>query len=67
MGCTFYRVRFEIIEKGDDSCIIKTTVDYDLKEEATANASFVTIGTLAKVVQVTKNYLINTKAAKDAN
>jgi hypothetical protein len=36
MGFTLYRVRFEIIENGDNSCIIKSTIEYDIKEEAAA-------------------------------
>lgn len=60
-GFTLYLVRFEIIEKGADSCIIKTTVEYDVKEEAAANASIVTIEPLAKIVEMTKNYLIKSK------
>jgi ribosome-associated toxin RatA of RatAB toxin-antitoxin module len=67
IGFTFYRVSFQIIEKGDDSCIIKTTVEYDVKEEAAANASYVTIEPLVKIIEFTKNYLIKSKAAKDAN
>ncbi|XP_059434680.1 norbelladine synthase-like [Corylus avellana] len=67
MGFTLYRIRFEIFEKGDDSCIIKATVEYDVKEEVAANASYVTIEPLVTIIELTKNYLIKSKAAKDAN
>jgi hypothetical protein len=64
MGFTFYHVPFETIEEGEDPCIIKTTIEYDIKEEAAANASYVTIEPLAKVAQLAKAYLIKNKAAK---
>lgn len=64
MGFTFYRVSFEIVEKGNDSCIIKTTVEYDVKEEAAANASnVVSIEPFAKVAEAAKNHLLKNKTA----
>lgn len=63
-GFTLYRVRFENIEKGDDSCIIKTTIEYDIKEEAAANASYVDIEPLVKVAELAKTLLIKNKADK---
>ncbi|KAK2970315.1 hypothetical protein RJ640_017046, partial [Escallonia rubra] len=42
LGFNLYRFRFEILEHGENSCITKGTVEYDLKEEAAAaNASVV--------------------------
>jgi hypothetical protein len=67
MGFTFYRICFEIFEKGNDSCIIKATIEYDVKEEVAANASYATIEPLVTIIELTKNYLIKSKAAKDAN
>jgi hypothetical protein len=65
VGFTLYRVRFEIIEKGVDSCIIKTTIEYDIKEEeAAAIATYVNIEPLAKVAELAKAHLIKNKAAK---
>ncbi|XP_059435320.1 norbelladine synthase-like [Corylus avellana] len=63
IGFTLYRVRFEIIEKGDDSCIIKSTIEFNVKEEAAANASYVTIEPLAKVAEFAKTHLLKNKAA----
>jgi hypothetical protein len=63
IGFTLYRVLFEIIEKGDDSCIIKSTIEFDVKEEAAANASYVTIEPLAKVAELAKTLLIKNKVA----
>ncbi|KAK9272570.1 hypothetical protein L1049_002944 [Liquidambar formosana] len=61
LGFSLYRVRFEIIEKGEESCILKSTIEYDVKEEAAANASIVTIQPLAHIAELAKNYLIKTK------
>jgi hypothetical protein len=61
MGFTLYGYFFEIIEKGDDSCIIKSTIEFDVKEEAAANASYVTIEPLAKVAEFAKTLLIKNK------
>lgn len=66
-GFTLYRVRFQVIEKGEDSSILKTTVEYEIKEENAANASsLVSIEPLANIVEVAKKYLIRNKAAKEA-
>ncbi|KAF5450658.1 hypothetical protein F2P56_030989 [Juglans regia] len=65
MGFTFYRMSFEIVEKGDDSCIIKTKVEYDVKEEAAApNASnVVSIEPLAKIAEAAKTHLLKNKSS----
>ena len=65
LGFTLFRVRFKIIEKDNDSCIIKSTIEYDVKEEAIANTSYVTTGLVAKIAEVAKNYLIKNKATKN--
>ena len=49
LGLALFRVRFEIIENDNDSCIIKSTIEYDVKEEAVANTSYVTTGLVAKI------------------
>ncbi|KAK7859405.1 s-norcoclaurine synthase 1 [Quercus suber] len=33
LGLSLFCVHFEIIEKDNDSCIIKSTIEYDVKEE----------------------------------
>ncbi|GAU43497.1 hypothetical protein TSUD_92080 [Trifolium subterraneum] len=65
LGFTLFRVRFEVIEKGEDSSIIKSTIEYEVKEEYAANASLVSIQTLVNIVEVAKNYLNRNKAAKE--
>jgi hypothetical protein len=66
IGFTLVRIRFEVIEKGEDSSIIKSTIEYEIKEEDAANVSLISIQTLANIVEVGKNYLNRNKAAKDA-
>ena len=65
LGLTLFCVRFEIIENDNDPCIIKSTIEYDVKEEAVANISYVTTGLVAKIAEVAKNYLIKNKATKN--
>ena len=65
LGLTLFRVRFKVIEKDNDSCIIKSTIEYDVKEEAIANTSYVTTGLVTKIAEVAKNYLIKNKATKN--
>ena len=65
LGLALFRVRFEIIENDNDSCIIKSTIEYDVKKEAVANTSYVTTGLVAKIAEVAKNYLIKNKATKN--
>lgn len=43
IGFNKYLVRFEVIEKDEESCITKATIEYDIKEDFTDNASFVSI------------------------
>ncbi|XP_027356326.1 S-norcoclaurine synthase 2-like [Abrus precatorius] len=63
LGFTLFRVRFEVIEKGEESSIIKSTIEYELKEEDASNASLVSVQPVATIAQLAKNYL--NKAAKE--
>ncbi|KAK4572236.1 hypothetical protein RGQ29_030604 [Quercus rubra] len=65
LGFTLYRDRFEVIKNGNDSCIIRSTIEYELKEDAAANASLVSIEPLANVAELAKNHLLKSKTAKD--
>ena len=64
LGLILFRVHFEIIKKDNDSCIIKSTIEYDIKEEAIANTSYITTDLVAKIGEIAKNYLIKNKATK---
>ncbi|XP_061340621.1 norbelladine synthase-like [Gastrolobium bilobum] len=66
LGFTLVRVILEVTEKGEDSSIIKSRVEFELKEENAANASLVSIQSLAIIAELAKNYLIKNKAAKEA-
>ncbi|KAL2558894.1 S-norcoclaurine synthase 2 [Forsythia ovata] len=61
MGFTLYRVRLQVIEKENNSssssCITKSTIEYEVKEESAANASFVSIQPLVNIMDVAANYL----------
>ncbi|KAF5735318.1 S-norcoclaurine synthase [Tripterygium wilfordii] len=63
LGFTLYRVRFEVIEKGKDSSIIRSTIEYTVKEEAAANASFVSIEPLADIAELVKSHLAKNKTS----
>ncbi|CAL5323525.1 unnamed protein product [Camellia sinensis] len=65
LGFTLYRVRFEIIEKGEESCITRTTVEYDAKEEVAAMApSMISIQPFVLLMEAASNSL--TKNNKNA-
>ncbi|XP_059667426.1 norbelladine synthase-like [Cornus florida] len=61
LGFTLYRGRFEVIEKSENTCITKTTIEYEIKEEAAANASIVSIQPMVKIMEVAANYFIKNK------
>ncbi|XP_059669773.1 norbelladine synthase-like [Cornus florida] len=61
LGFTLYRSRFEVIEKSKNSCITKGTIEYEIKEEAAANASIVSIQTMVKAMEIAANFLTKNK------
>ncbi|XP_059667428.1 norbelladine synthase-like [Cornus florida] len=61
VGFTLYRVRFEVIEKSESSCITKYTIEYEVKEEAAANASMVSVQPLVTIMGVAADHLIKNK------
>lgn len=65
-GFPVYRFRIEIIEKDEHSCIVKSTVEYELKEEAAQNISLATVQPLVAIAQAANNYFLNTQQPKDA-
>ncbi|KAL0452297.1 UNVERIFIED_CONTAM: S-norcoclaurine synthase [Sesamum latifolium] len=73
LGFTLYRVRFEVIEKEGktEECIVRATIEFELKEEAAANAALVSIEPLIAIMQVAADYLTKnyttTPPATDAN
>lgn len=43
IGFDRYLIRLEVIEKDEQSCITKSTIEYDVKEDYAANASLASI------------------------
>ncbi|XP_047963055.1 norbelladine synthase-like [Salvia hispanica] len=60
LGFTMYRVRFEVIEvEGNEKqCITRSTIEYELKEEAAANVAVVSIQPLTAIMQLSAEYLL---------
>nr|GEU94885.1 S-norcoclaurine synthase 2-like [Tanacetum cinerariifolium] len=62
-GFSLYRVRFEVKVNPNDamslSSLERSTIKYELKEEAASNASLVTIEPLMIIMKVANEYLIN--------
>ncbi|QCD88875.1 S-norcoclaurine synthase 2-like [Vigna unguiculata] len=67
LGFTLFRVRFEVKEKGEDSSIIKSIIEYELKEENASNASLVSIQPLATIAELANTYLNKNKPSKQPN
>ncbi|MCE2055759.1 hypothetical protein HAX54_043351 [Datura stramonium] len=61
LGFTFYKVKFEVIEKDKETCITRATIEYDVKEEAAANASFVSIQTFVDIMNMVAKCLTQGK------
>ncbi|GKB62518.1 S-norcoclaurine synthase 2-like protein [Tanacetum coccineum] len=62
MGFTLYRIRMEMKEGPKDdtgsSCIVKLSLEYEVKEEFAANASFVTSELLIGIMSVANEHLL---------
>lgn len=58
IGFNKYLVRFEVIEKDEESCITKATIEYDIKEDFTDNASFVSIDPLMAIMNLVVNHVL---------
>ncbi|KAK2971542.1 hypothetical protein RJ640_017911 [Escallonia rubra] len=57
LGFNLYRVRFENIKTGENSCITRTTIEYDVKEESAANISDVNIVPSINIMKDVAAYL----------
>ncbi|KAL0452293.1 UNVERIFIED_CONTAM: hypothetical protein Slati_1207700 [Sesamum latifolium] len=58
LGFTLYRVRAEVIEEGkEEECVVRGSIEYELKEEAAANAALVSIEPLRAIMQAAADYL----------
>uniref|UniRef100_A0A1D1YHL7 S-norcoclaurine synthase n=1 Tax=Anthurium amnicola TaxID=1678845 RepID=A0A1D1YHL7_9ARAE len=53
--------RFKMIENGADSCVIRSSIDYDVKEGHEQNVALVTTGPVAALAEAIGNYLTERK------
>ncbi|XP_076915920.1 norbelladine synthase-like [Bidens hawaiensis] len=62
IGFSLYRLRVEIKENPKDgsgsSCLLKLTIEYEVKEEFAANASLVTTEPLLGIMSVANEHLL---------
>ncbi|KAK8622747.1 hypothetical protein V6N13_117650 [Hibiscus sabdariffa] len=61
IGCSVQIVRFDIIEKTKDSCIIRSDIAYAVKKEFEANDPKPNIQLLAAAAQIAKRFLESSK------
>ncbi|KAL0340872.1 UNVERIFIED_CONTAM: hypothetical protein Sradi_4604000 [Sesamum radiatum] len=59
LGFTLYRVRLEVIEKEgkEEECIVRVTIEYEVKGEAAGNAALVSLEPLVAIMQLAADYL----------
>ncbi|KAK2969022.1 hypothetical protein RJ640_007887 [Escallonia rubra] len=65
LGFTMYRTRFEIIKKSKTSCVTKTTIEYDVKEEDVANFTHVSILPMISIMKDAAAYLLANHTSED--
>lgn len=58
VGFERYFIRTEVIEKDEKSCITRSTIEYDLKDEFAANASLVSIVGLVATTDTANNLAV---------
>ncbi|OVA02902.1 Bet v I domain [Macleaya cordata] len=62
MGCTFYMDSFHILEKGCDSCTIKSITKYEVSDELAAEVSpFISIESLVPMARAISKYVLDQK------
>ena len=67
IGFTLYQDVFKVIEKDANSCIIQSTVAYDVEEKFEANASLITADSLWGMAKAIANYAIQKKGHSGEN
>ncbi|KAK2977203.1 hypothetical protein RJ640_028408 [Escallonia rubra] len=60
-GFTLYRTRFECIPKTKDSCITRTTIEYEIKEDSLDNIGEASITGNISIMKDVADYLIKQK------
>ncbi|GFQ02201.1 s-norcoclaurine synthase [Phtheirospermum japonicum] len=67
MGFKSYRVRFEVIDKGNECCNTRATIEYEVKEEANVDAAaLVSIQPMVAILNVAAKHLLQTTTAATA-
>ncbi|KAF8412575.1 hypothetical protein HHK36_000544 [Tetracentron sinense] len=61
LGFSLYLVRFEIIEKDADSSIIKSTIEYEVKDGYASNVSLVNIKPMEAIAELVAKYFMEKK------
>ncbi|XP_030488162.1 norbelladine synthase [Cannabis sativa] len=57
LGFTLYRVRLEIIEKDEGCSLIKSTIEYEVKDDYAENVCLVSLDILSAVGLMAQNHL----------
>ncbi|RZC56687.1 hypothetical protein C5167_015554 [Papaver somniferum] len=64
MGFSLHQVTYEIIEKDENSCIIRSTVKIELDDEFESNASSITVDSMWGMAKSIVKYVLDSKAEK---
>ncbi|KAG9443546.1 hypothetical protein H6P81_014886 [Aristolochia fimbriata] len=62
VGYTFYRTRFEIVEKGPNMATVKKSIIYEIQDEFAANESLASIDENPAQVKAVEDFLTNRRA-----
>ncbi|KAL3756022.1 hypothetical protein ACJRO7_002973 [Eucalyptus globulus] len=57
MGLSLYRLRLEVIGKDKESCMIKSTIEYEIANGASFDVSLVSVKLFADIAEVVKKQL----------
>ncbi|KAI3847915.1 hypothetical protein MKX03_026154 [Papaver bracteatum] len=68
MGCTFYLDRIHVVEKTPSSCVIESSIVYEVKQEcAEAISKLITTEPLKSMAEVISNYVLKKQSVSDTN
>ncbi|CAN1344048.1 Norbelladine synthase [Linum perenne] len=61
MGFDLYRVRLEILEKGAESSIIKSTIEYEVDDSKSELVSYVSTDPIELMAKTIGNHVVQTR------
>nr|ACO90257.2 putative norcoclaurine synthase [Papaver bracteatum] len=68
MGCTFYLDRIHVVEKAPSSCVIESSIVYEVEEEyADVMSKLITTEPLKSMAEVISNYVIQKESVSARN